>query len=51
MDTLADGSVMHGGTYNANAMAIAAALASLDQLSADERCSSSPPSSGIRAAR
>ncbi len=35
MDTLADGSVMHGGTYNANAMAIAAALASLDQLSAD----------------
>jgi len=35
MDTLGDGSVMHGGTYNANAMAIAAALASLDQLSAD----------------
>jgi glutamate-1-semialdehyde 2,1-aminomutase len=35
MDMLADGSVMHGGTYNANAMAIAAALAALDQLSTD----------------
>ena len=33
MALLGDGSVMHGGTYNGNAMAIAAALAALDALS------------------
>lgn len=32
MRLVADGSVMHGGTYNANAMAINAALAALDIL-------------------
>jgi glutamate-1-semialdehyde 2,1-aminomutase len=33
MGLLGDGTVMHGGTYNANAMALAAALAALDTLS------------------
>jgi glutamate-1-semialdehyde 2,1-aminomutase len=35
MDRLGDGSVMHGGTYNGNAMAVSAALAALDDLSGD----------------
>jgi glutamate-1-semialdehyde 2,1-aminomutase len=33
MDLLGNGTVMHGGTYNGNAMAITAALAALDALS------------------
>ncbi len=33
MDLLGNGTVMHGGTYNGNAMAVAAALAALDALS------------------
>ncbi|MHB1533385.1 MAG: aspartate aminotransferase family protein [Acidimicrobiales bacterium] len=32
MDLLAEGAVMHGGTYNANAMSLAAAQAALDVL-------------------
>jgi glutamate-1-semialdehyde 2,1-aminomutase len=35
MDRLGNGSVMHGGTYNGNAMAVSAALAALDALSGD----------------
>jgi glutamate-1-semialdehyde 2,1-aminomutase len=36
MDRLGDGTVMHGGTYNGNAMAVTAAVAALDALSADD---------------
>ena len=32
MGSIGDGSVMHGGTYNANAPAVAAALAALDEM-------------------
>jgi glutamate-1-semialdehyde 2,1-aminomutase len=36
MDRLGNGTVMHGGTYNGNAMAVNAALAALDALSDDD---------------
>lgn len=36
MERIGDGSVMHGGTYNANAMGVAAALAALEALSAGD---------------
>src|SRR5690349_11914255 len=36
MDTLLDKGVMHGGTYNGNVQSMAAALAALDVLEADE---------------
>jgi glutamate-1-semialdehyde 2,1-aminomutase len=36
MDTLADKGVMHGGTYNGNVQSMAAALAALDELEADD---------------
>src|SRR4029077_2048863 len=36
MDTLLDKGVMHGGTYNGNVQSMAAALAALDVLEADD---------------
>jgi glutamate-1-semialdehyde 2,1-aminomutase len=44
MDRLGNGSVMHGGTYNGNAMAVSAALAALDALSAGDGA----PHEGLR---
>ena len=35
MERLADGSTLHGGTYNTNLVATAAAVAALDELSRD----------------
>ena len=53
MDLLGRGGVMHGGTYNANAMAVTAALAALDVLAdADgslHRRSPTSPASWLRA--